>query len=310
MKHFIAVDVGGTQLRAACYLADSNQPINVKRIPTQSKESSPLERIVGVIKAVWPEGQNVSGIGLAVPGAVDPYAGMVYISPNIPGWIDLPLRDRVQEQFEAPVAIGNDANMAALGEWRFGAGRGHHHMLYFTISTGIGGGIIENDRLLLGARGLAGEVGHIMIEPDGPLCGCGQRGHLEALASGTAIARWTEEQIASGQTSILVDKIPLSAREVSIAAKAGDELAVAAFERAGTYFGRTLADYLHLFNPTAVILGGGVTQSGDLFFKPMQKALEKHVISQHYLENLTITRAQLGDDAGLTGALALAHTLV
>jgi glucokinase len=259
---------------------------------------------------VWPEQGDVDAIGLAVPGAVNPYEGCVYISPNIPGWVDLPLRQIVQEKFKTPTAVGNDANLAALGEWRFGAGQGHHNLMFFTISTGIGGGVIENDRLLLGQRGLAAEVGHIMVDPDGPVCGCGQRGHLEAIASGPAIARWVTAQIATGTHSSLSGDDSITAREVAEAARKGDALASAAFERAGFWFGRTLADFLHLFNPSVVVLGGGVTRSGDLIFKPIRASVEKHAMSPIYYEDLVITRAQLGDDAGLVGALTLAHSLV
>jgi len=310
MSHFIAVDAGGTQLRAACYPNIGSDPLISRRIPTQSLESRPVERLLSLIKSVWPEQGDVDAIGLAVPGAVNPYEGCVYVSPNIPGWVDLPLRKIVQEEFKTPTAVGNDANLAALGEWRFGAGQGHHNLIYFTISTGIGGGVIENDRLLLGQRGLAAEVGHIMVDPDGPICGCGQRGHLEAIASGPAIARWVTAQIAAGTESCLKGDPSITAREVAEAARKGDALSCAAFERAGFWFGRTLADFLHLFNPSVVVLGGGVTRSGELIFKPIRASVEKHTMSHMYYQDLVITRAQLGDDAGLVGALTLAHSLV
>ncbi len=310
MGHFIAVDAGGTQLRAACYPNIGSEPAISRRIPTQSKESRPVERLLELIESVWPAQSDVDAIGLAVPGAVNPYEGCVYVSPNIPGWVDLPLRKIVQEKFKTPTAVGNDANLAALGEWRFGAGQGHHNLLYFTISTGIGGGVIENDRLLLGQRGLAAEVGHIMVDPDGPVCGCGQRGHLEAIASGPAIARWVTEQIAAGAESCLRGDSSITAREVAEAARKGDALSNSAFERAGFWFGRTLADFLHLFNPSVVVLGGGVTRSGELIFQPIRASLQKHAMSPRYYEDLVITKAQLGDDAGLVGALTLAHSLV
>jgi glucokinase len=224
--------------------------------------------------------------------------------------VNIPLRQIIQEKFSVPVAVGNDANLAALGEWRFGAGQGHRNMIYFTISTGIGGGIIIENRLLLGQIGLAAEVGHITVDPEGPLCGCGQRGHLEAIASGPAITRWVVEKIAAGEESSLKEVRRISAKDVAKAASQGDLLAISAFERAGFWFGRTLADFLHLFNPSAVILGGGVSQSGNLIIKPIKDSLKKHALSPKYYEHLVIKTAQFGDDAGLTGALSLAHSLV
>jgi glucokinase len=309
MGYHIAVDVGGTQLRAASYAYDSLKPSQVKRIRTQSPNETPLERLKSVIASVWPQDQSVDAIGVAAPGPLDSNEGIVMAAPNIPGWVDMPLKKHLEERFQIPVVVGNDANLAAVGEWKFGAGRGHHNLIYLTVSTGIGGGVIIADRLLLGNRGLAAELGHVTVEHDGPLCGCGQRGHLEALASGTAIARWVEEELQRGSVSTLVKERPVTAKAVSNAAHAGDKLAIAALERAGRYIGQALADFLHIFNPTAVILGGGVVQSGSLLLEPLNEALRKHVMTQHYLDHLTIATAELGDDAGLMGALALAREM-
>lgn len=309
MSYHIAADVGGTQLRAACYTPDSLIPIQVERIATQANGSTPLERLKKLIASVWPQGQDVDAIGVAAPGPLDSNRGVVMAAPNIPGWVDLPLRQELQERFRIPVVVGNDANLAAVGEWKYGAGKGHHHLVYLTVSTGIGGGVIIDDRLLLGDRGLAAELGHVTVLHDGPLCGCGQRGHLEAIASGTAIARWVEEELKNGSISSLVDKRPVTAKAVSQAAHAGDNLAIAAFDRAGRFIGQALADYLHIFNPTAVIIGGGVSLSGKLLMDPLYESLKKHVLTNHYLDRLTIANAALGDDAGLMGALALAREL-
>ena len=183
MSYHIAADVGGTQLRAACYATDSLKPFQVKRIATQVVGSTPLERLKTLIASVWPENQGVDAIGIAAPGPLDSNEGVVMAAPNIPGWVDLPLRKHLEDRFQIPVVVGNDANLAAVGEWKYGAGKGHHHLVYLTVSTGIGGGVIIDDRLLLGDRGLAAELGHVTVLHDGPLCGCGQRGHLEAIAS-------------------------------------------------------------------------------------------------------------------------------
>jgi glucokinase len=230
-------------------------------------------------------------------------------APNVPGWVNMPLQRHLQERFNVPVALGNDANLGALGEWKFGAGRGFHHLIYITVSTGIGGGVIIDDRLLLGERGLAGELGHVTILPDGPICSCGQPGHVEALSSGPALARWAQQEIQNGAATILPADKELSAKDIGKAAKQGDALAIAALARAGYYLGLMMANYLQIFNPSALIFGGGVSQAGSFLFDPLKTALREHVMSPEFLKNLTITTAALGDDVGLMGALALAYTL-
>lgn len=307
MAHHIAVDIGGTQMRAACFLPGSLEPVRLSKISTQHTGQTPIDRLQALIADVWPASGSVRAIAVAAPGPVDPYQGILLAAPNIPGWVNLPLKNILESRFKIPVALGNDANLAALGEWKYGAGQGHHNLIYLTISTGIGGGIIVQDRLLLGAHGLAAEVGHTTVMVDGPLCGCGKRGHLEALASGTAIARWVETEIANGVSSSLPCNQILTARQIAMAAQQGDELAIAALARAGTFLGQGIADLLHLFNPSIVIIGGGVSHSGVLLLEPMEASLREQVITPHYLKGLTITTNNLGDEAGLFGALALAQ---
>jgi glucokinase len=309
MSYFIAVDIGGTQIRAALYPAESLKPIKIDRTSTRHPTETPLDRLTGLVAAIWPENDSVSAIGVAAPGPLDPFAGVIREAPNIPGWVDVPLRQHVHQKFKVPVALGNDANLAALGEWKYGAGQGHHHLIYITVSTGIGGGVIIDNQLLLGIHGLAAELGHVTVLPDGPMCGCGQRGHLEALSSGTGIAHWVEEQLQLGVRSSLPCGQPITAKTVGIAAQAGDTLAIAAVERAGYYLGLALANYIHIFNPTIIIIGGGVSQLGSLLMDPIRASIEKNILSRYYLENLTLTQAALGDEAGLIGALALAHTV-
>jgi glucokinase len=308
VRNFIVADVGGTHIRAACFPTQSQTPTIVKRINTKGSDS-PHERLFNLIAAIVPKDEEIAAITVAAPGPLDPYEGIVFEAPNISGWTNLPLRKLIQDRFNVPVAIGNDANLAALGEWRFGAGVGHRHLMYLTVSTGIGGGVIIDNQLLLGTRGLAAELGHITVIPDGPLCNCGQRGHLEAVSSGPAIARWVEQELSQGIPSSLASDRPITAKEVSMAASQGDELAKAALARGGTYLGIAIADYLHIFNPSIVIIGGGVSQSGEAFFGPLRTAMSEHVISKKYLENLTLTTAALGDDVGLMGGLALAQKL-
>jgi glucokinase len=267
-----------------------------------------LDRLLDLVAEVWPADGQVRAIGAGLPGPINPKTGVLFNAPNIPGWVNLPIRQHLQDRFQVPVLVGNDANLAALGEWRFGAGRGHHDLLYLTISTGIGGGVIMEDRLLLGDRGLAAELGHVTVQPDGPLCGCGKRGHLEAYASGTAIARYVSEQIAKGVPSRLSSTPNITAREVSQAAQEGDALARESITRAGTYLGIGLANFLHIFNPSRVILGGGVSRIGPMLLDPMKATLAEQVTSPEFTRSLEIVSAELGDDAGLMGALALAHT--
>lgn len=300
-------------MRAASYNAGSLTPTRVNRIKTKKKKSTVLDRLEHLITSVWPEDEDVAGIGIAVPGPINDPEGIVETSPNIPELSGVPLAQKMEAAFNTPVFLGNDANLAALGEWKYGAGRGHHNMIYLTISTGIGSGVIINDQLLTGARGFASELGHITLLPDGPLCSCGVRGHVESLASGTAISKWVEEQILKGVETIIKhdpstdELIPGSL--IADAAKQGDILALQAFMRAGRYLGLAIADFLHIFNPTIIVFGGGVSQSYSLFAKTLSETLKASVMAPEFLEELSFELAELGDDVGLMGALALAREL-
>ncbi|MEJ5223838.1 MAG: ROK family protein [Anaerolineales bacterium] len=305
MVGYIAVDLGGTQIRAALYPSEGTTPLDVRKIPTLSRSGTTFERMCNLIESIWPKQMDVLAITVASPGPQDPETGVFFSAPNIPGWENFPLRQKLQERFHCHILMGNDANLAALGEWMFGAGQGHKHLVYLTISTGIGGGVIVNNQLLTGARGLAGEMGHITVLPGGPLCGCGQRGHLEAIASGPAIAQYVNEELARGAHSILRPSPDLSARDISAAAEKGDTLAIQALARAGQFIGQSLASIVHIFNPSIIILGGGVSRSGALLLNPLRAALEAHIMDRAFLTGLEITTANLGDDAGLLGALAL-----
>jgi len=307
MSAFIAVDIGGTHMRAASYPKVGRDPIKIKRISTRAPNATPLEQLISLINSIWPNDQEVAAIGVAAPGPINPFEGIIYTAPNIPGWQDMRLVKELEREFKVPVFLGNDANLAAMGEWCFGAGQGHHHLIYMTISTGIGTGIIVNDKMLLGSRGLAAELGHVTVMSGGPVCGCGKTGHLEAVASGTAIARWTKEQLQQGVPSKILSEDDLTTEKIAEAARKGDDLAISAFNRAGQFIGQAVADFLHIFNPSIVIIGGGVSSSDDLIMDPIRATLNERVISSHYLENLTVTIADLGDEVGLLGALVLAR---
>lgn len=308
MDTYIAADVGGTQIRVAVYPSEGTKPLVQKKIATRARGEKAEDRLAGLIAELIPSSGSVRGIAVAAPGFLDPKAGLIISAVNVSGWQMLPLRQILQDRFHLPVALGNDANLAALGEWKYGAGQGHHHLLYLTISTGIGGGVIIDDRLLEGARGLAAELGHIVVEPGGPMCGCGQRGHLEAVAAGPGMAAWVSQQLAEGAASSLKTIQNPTGKDIYQAAAAGDPLAVAAFARSGHSIGRAIADFLHIFNPSIIILGGGVSMSGELLIAPLKAALREAVISPEYLNGLEIAQAALGDDCGLLGALALARS--
>ena len=302
----VAIDIGGTHIRVAVYQSDSLTPIAHERRRSHANEPGVYDRLEQAVESVWPQGQ-VSAIGIASPGPLDPYTGTILATPNIPEWENFPLASKLSKHFGVPAYLDNDANMAGLAEWQYGAGRDHENLVYLTISTGIGGGVISHGCLLQGYRGMGAELGHMIIDPDGPLCGCGQRGHIEAFSSGPSIARFVMEEIASGRESSLRSQSNPSAAQIAEAARAGDELAISAFERAGYYLGLAVANYLAIFDPSILIFGGGVSQVGDYLFKPFEESLRKHTFHPHYLDNLVITRAALGDDAGLLGALALAR---
>lgn len=308
MATYLVADVGGTQIRAALFTRGNPTPLIIKKIRTRDKVQTPIERLIALFKEIWPAEDEVCAIVVAVPGYFDANDGIIIESPNVPGWINFPIRQILHDEFHVPILVGNDANFAALGEWRYGAGKGHDNLLYLTISTGIGGGAIVNGRLMVGDRGLAGEFGHVTIIPNGPLCGCGHRGHLEAVASGTAIAKYVAERIALGVESSLATVTNLSAADVSHAALAGDSLAIQAITQAGTYIGHTLADFLHLFNPSIVILGGGVIASGELILQPIRSALPEYSLGRPYYDRVKIVTASLGDNVGLIGGMAFAET--
>jgi glucokinase len=306
MSLTIAIDIGGTHIRVAAFEPDSAKPIAHHRTKTLAHSPGVFDRLVSAIETIWQQGQ-VSAIGIASPGPLDPHTGTILDTPNIPQWTNFPLAPKLSEHFGVPVYLDNDANMAGLAEWQFGAGKGHSDLVYLTISTGIGGGVISNNRLLQGYRGMGAELGHMLVDPSGPFCGCGHRGHIESFSSGPAIVRFVNEQLEAGQSSTLHADPGLTPAHIADAALKGDSLAISAFERAGQYLGMAVANYLAIFDPSILIFGGGVSQVGDLLFKPFEESLRKHVFHPHYLDGLMITKAALGDDAGLLGALALAR---
>jgi len=307
MVAMITVDIGGTSMRAAAYPSNSINHLSHNKISTENSKSNVFENLVGLIRSVWPDNADVAAISVACAGPLDPKTGFIFDAPNIPGWKDFPLGDKLREVFPIPVIIGNDANLAAVGEWKYGAGVGHSDLIYLTISTGIGGGIISNNILLEGFNGLAAELGHITVEPDGAICSCGQKGHLEALSSGPAMVDYVRQMLLAGKESILDLENNISAYDIAQAARNGDDLAISAYDHAGFYLGQAIVSFIHIFNPSIIILGGGVANSGSLLFDPVMKKIKTDVMDPIYLKNLVIVPAKLGDDAGLVGALVVAR---
>jgi len=307
MRTIISLDIGGTQLRAAVYQDDQREAVTQKRIKTNANEPDAFGRLLKLIEDVMPRDGRVDAIGASIPGPVDPKTGVVMFTPNIKEWRDFPFAAKLMKSFGVPTYVDNDANLAGLAEWKFGAARGHHNVLYLTVSTGVGGGVIINDRLLQGSHGLAAELGHTTVQADGPICGCGQRGHLESFSSGTGIERFVADQLKAGRQSMLKPSKRNSAHDISEAAGQGDALSIEAYQIAGRYLGIGVANFLHIFNPSVVVFGGGVSRSGPLLFDSFEISLKEHVIHPRYLEDLKITRAELGDNSGLLGARALAE---
>ena len=313
---FIAVDLGGTQLRTALCTPDGTitKRVRKKTCPKQGTQAV-LERVCSAVEQVWPDEGRMLAIGVSVPGALDRKRGVVVKAPNLANWVNVPVRDFMRERLQAPVYVGNDANLAALAEHRFGAGRGVDDMIYITISTGIGGGIVAGGQLLVGHRGLAGEVGHVVLQPDGPLCACGNRGCLEALASGTAIGRQARTLVASGRAPAILaaaggDVTQVSSESVGIAAAQGDKVVVDLLAQAGRTIGIAIANLMHILNPRMFVLGGGVTRAGQLLFEPIRSAAQRWAQNPQYVKDTEIVAAALGDDVGLLGALALARSEV
>ena len=306
----IAVDLGGTQFRVA---AVTSQPRILHRIAASTRAgAAPAVVIADIAEAVRElrgrvADSEVIGLGVAAPGPLDHEAGVVFQAPNLPTWRNVPLAAELRDRTGLPVLLGNDANLAALAEARCGAGAGADHLVYLTVSTGIGSGFVVHGRLLLGKHGAAAEAGHMALSLDGPLCGCGNRGCLEAYASGTGLVNRAREAIAAGRESALASiGATLDARKISDAAERGDGLARELIEQAGIALGLGVRNLLHLLNPEVVVIGGGVSRIGPALWDPMLRVVDSDALTV-YRQDLRILPAALGDDSGLLGAALLVH---
>jgi len=276
----IAIDLGGTQLRAALVAgarveARAAEPTDVAGGP--EAVLAQMQRLIGAVSAGI-TADRINGIGISAPGPLDSEAGVVLEIPTLPGWTDVPLRDRLAAATGLPVLLENDGISAAYGEWRHGAGRGLSHLVYATVSTGLGGGVIVDGRIMHGRRGMAGHIGHFTMAPDGPRCPCGTIGR--AAATGT-----------------------VDARHVVEAARAGDELALALIEEEAALLGRGFASLVHLYSPERIVMGGGVSAAFDLMDGTIHRVMRAHLMAA--FRDVVVVRAELAENAGLVGAAAL-----
>ncbi|MEB2287815.1 MAG: ROK family protein [Anaerolineae bacterium] len=308
-RAIIGVDLGGTQMRAARF--DPQLAIEQRLAePTKAREGRDrvIARLLDLIARVVPgDAASLEGIGISVPGPINPHAGTVVKPPNLPGWHNVPIRQIIEERFGCPTYLGNDANVAALAEATRGAAQGYRYVLYLTVSTGIGSGILEDGRLLVGAQGLGAEAGHILMVVNGEVL------DIEQVASGTAIARQAVARLRAGEPSTIRARVgddldSVTAKIVGQAAAEGDSLALELIQRAGFMVGLTVASLLHVFNPQIVVIGGGVSNAGELFFAPLRNAVTAHVLDPAYCEQVPIVQAALGDNVALIGAGALVTT--
>ncbi len=304
----IGVDVGGTKI-AAAVVSPEGEILNEVRYPTQAV---PPNRLTGTIAGAINEvrdGYEVGGVCLAVPGLIMASVNTVMFSPNLHEIENIRLDEEIGGAVGLRVTVENDANAAAWGEFRFGAGKDVDHQIFITLGTGVGGGVITHGVLLRGAQGAGGELGHVTLDPEGPVCGCGNHGCLEALASGSAIGRRARE-VANDRPSSALGRLAIERKvlgeDVTRLAEEGDEAARYVLEETGRWLGIGLAGFVNMFNPEVIAVGGGASQAGDLILDPTRK--EVHLRARSPSRDLVeIKGATLGPKSGVLGAAALAR---
>jgi glucokinase len=312
MNLTVGVDVGGTKI-AGGVVDESGQILATARRVSPATDREAIERNIEDLVAALRVDHDVVAIGVGAAGFVDSKRSVVMFAPNL-AWRDEPLRESLEKRIGLPVVVENDANAAAWGEFTFGAGEDATDSLLVTVGTGVGGGIVLNGELHRGAFGVAAEIGHLRVVPGGRLCGCGNRGCWEQYASGTALVKDAREQAREGSLiarSLLdraggdVDKItgPL----ITQAAQAGDEFAREQLATLGRWLGEGIASLAAVLDPAVVVLGGGVSEAGDLLLEPVRAHFRANLTGRHYRPELDIRAAQLGNRAGMIGAADLAR---
>jgi len=309
----LAVDLGGTKIVAALVSAQGDIIQREYRLSLAKEGPEPvINRLLAMIGCILDKAKikisQLMGVGIATAGILDARRGLVTASPNLPGWHDIPLRDIVKSKLGVSVYLINDASAAALGEHRYGAGRDVDNLIYLTVSTGIGGGIIIGGELYSGVDGCAGEIGHMTIETDGPQCSCSNFGCLEALASGTAVANEAISRVSRGEKSSLTEISGgrfenITAEIVGVAAWDGDPMACEIVAKAANYLGIGMANLVNIFNPEKIVIGGGMAHMGDMLLEPARRVVRERAF-QLPAGRVNIVPAQLGDDAGVIGAAA------
>lgn len=305
--YLIGVDLGGTKL-AAGRIVEERVVDEFLKVRTQG-EAGPVgvaRQIIQLIERLVHPGQvKLKGIGVGVPGSVVWKTGVIKRLTNLPGWDNYPLKSVLQDYFQVPVVVENDANAAAWAEFKYGAGEGSTDMVYLTVSTGIGGGIVINGQLLRGTTGTAGEIGHMILNPQGERCNCGNLGCWETLSSGTAIAKKAQKCISQGSKSLIssIAEEEIKAEHVFEAYQRGDEVARLVVDEALDYLGIGVANLVNIINPQKVIIGGGVTKAGPIIFSAVRSKVQTLGYAQAALTQ--ILPAKLQDYGGVIGAAAL-----
>lgn len=315
MGNRIGIDVGGTNVKIAL-VNEKGGIVYSNSIPTRAEMgyeytvNSMKEAIRELLKETNSQAKDIEGMGFGFPGQIDCQKGVVRLAPNIPGWVDVPIAEIMEKEFGITTRVDNDVRCAALGELNFGAGKGCENLICITVGTGIGSGLIVNGKLVRGASNAAGEIGHIKLDmTGGPLCGCGDRGCLEAFASGPSIVAMAEEYIKGGKSTKYRELAnpDITPYVVSVAAQQGDAVARRIFTIIGEYIGVGLASVVNLLNPEKIIIGGGVAAAGDILMNPIKETLVKRAmpISGSAVE---VVPAQLGNTAGVIGASLLINS--
>ena len=316
-SNVIAVDMGGTKILAAVVNAEGDI-LGTAKIPTKADKGAAvvIDRIASCIQKAVDKSRvaraSIQAVGIGAPGPLDPGTGIVLFAPNL-GWTDVPLKTELENRVGLPTFVDNDVNVGTLGEHAFGAGKGMSTLVGIFVGTGIGGGIIMDGELFHGASQTAGEIGHIIVKAGGPRCGCGTRGCLEALASRTAITRQLQKAIVKkGKKSILPeltggDLKLIRSGALAKALRSNDKLTMKVFKKATKYLGVGIASIVNFLNPEMIVLGGGVVEALDDSFLDDIAAVVADYSLPNTLSGVRIVKAQLGDDAGILGAAALAR---
>ena len=315
MSNRIGIDVGGTNVKIAL-VSDKGIIVYSNSIPTRAETgyeytiNSIKEAIKVLLKETNQNPKDIEGMGFGFPGQIDCQKGIVRLAPNIPGWVDVPIAEIMENEFGIPTRVDNDVRTAALGELNYGAGIGCQNLVCITVGTGIGAGLVINGKLVRGASNAAGEIGHIKLNMEGgPLCGCGDRGCLEAYASGPAIVAMAENYIKGGKSTKYRELAnpEITPYIVSVAAQEGDPVAKQIFRIMGEYIGMGLTSVVNLLNPEKIIIGGGVADAGEILFAPIRETIQKRAmtIQKNAVE---IVPAKLGNTAGVIGASLLINS--